>query len=238
MYLENNNNDSSVMRINKFIASTTEFSRRKADELIISGQVKINGAICTNLATEVNENDNVTLNNKLLTLSDQPVVYLLNKPKGVITTADDPQNRPTVTGLVPSIPRVFPCGRLDAETMGLVVLTNDGNLCYQLTHPKFEHKKEYHVVGSTKNPELAWERLQQPIKLKDGAVTIDNLELRKIRQNKIDFLITIHDGRNHIIRRICAAVGIEVLQLTRTRLGRFELGDIEPGKYLKIKAPD
>lgn len=103
VYLENNNNDSSVMRINKFIASTTEFSRRKADELIISGQVKINGAICTNLATEVNENDNVTLNNKLLTLSDQPVVYLLNKPKGVITTADDPQNRPTVTGLVPSI---------------------------------------------------------------------------------------------------------------------------------------
>jgi 23S rRNA pseudouridine2605 synthase len=225
------------MRINKFIASATKFSRRQADELILSGQIRVNGVVCKNLSTEIKEGDQVTLNDKLLKPTDQKVVYLLNKPKGVITTAKDPLNRPTVTSLVPKSPRVFPCGRLDAETMGLVVLTNDGNLCYQLTHPKFRHQKEYHVIGLAKNPELAWKKLQQPIKLKDGGVTIDRLELRKIHQDKIDFLITIHDGRNHIIRRLCAAVGIEVLQLTRTRLGQFELGDIKPGQYVKINLP-
>lgn len=219
------------MRINKYIASTTEYSRRAADELITNGRVKVNDTVCTNLATDIGEKDIVLLDGKPLALKTNAVIYILNKPKGVITTANDPQNRPTVVDLVPNEPRVFACGRLDAETMGLVVLTNDGNLCYQLTHPKFEHKKVYHVVGTAKDAETAWNKLQQPILLKDGKVTIDQLKLNKIHHNKIDFNITIHDGRNHIVRRTCAAVGIEVLSLTRIKLGRFELGDLEPGKY-------
>lgn len=220
------------MRINKFIAEAGVASRRKAEELVSSGQVKVNDKVCRELATIINpDKDTVSVNGKIIKPVSQRVVYLLNKPRGVVTTADDPEHRQTVIDFVPNEPRVFPCGRLDAETMGLVVLTNDGNLCYQLTHPKFEHRKEYRVVGTSKNPQDSWGRLQRPIKLKDGPVTIDTLKLQSIHHHKINFAITIHDGRNRIIRRLCSEVGIEVSQLTRTKLGHFELGDLEPGKY-------
>ena len=151
------------MRLNKFIAESGIASRRKADELIRNGLVKINGTVCENLGTVIDENkDSIEVENKPISLVTQRVIYLLNKPRGVVTTASDPEHRQTVMDFVPDSPRVFPCGRLDVDTMGLVVLTNDGNLCYQLTHPRFEHQKEYRVVGRSKDPQRSWEKLQKP----------------------------------------------------------------------------
>ena len=119
--------------------------------------------------------------------------------------------------------------------MGLVILTNDGNLCFTLTHPRFEHEKEYRVIGHTHSPEASWEKLHQNIVLKDGPVKIDKLELKKIVKEKIDFNITIHEGRNHLVRRICSSVGIEIDRLTRIRFGQYLLDDIEPGQFRQVE---
>lgn len=224
-----------IVRINRYLAQAGIASRRHADELIKLGRVILNDKVVRELGIRIDPTaDNLKVDGKVVELTDQTVIYLLNKPRGVITTVDDPQGRPTVLDFVPAHPRVFPCGRLDEETMGLVLLTNDGTLCYQLTHPKFEHQKKYHVVGVSRNPEISWKKLQNAPRLKDGSVDIDGLILQKVHGDKIDFIITIHDGRNHIVRRLCAEVGIEVKQLTRLRIGKYELGNLAPGKYQQI----
>lgn len=226
------------MRINKFLASQGIASRRKADEMITNGQVAVNGRAVRELGTVIDpETDTVTVNGKSVGGAKKTVIYLLNKPKGVVTTADDPEGRKTVLDFVPKSPRVFPCGRLDFDTMGLVILTNDGNLCYQLTHPKFEHQKEYIVEGTSKTPQAAFTELEQKtLILKDGPVTIDELELIKMGKDKLTFKITIHEGRNRLVRRICAAVNIEVAKLTRIRVGQYHLGELAPGEYTTVDA--
>lgn len=226
------------MRINKFLASHGVASRRKADELVTNGQVAINGKAVRELGTIIDpEKDVITVNGKSIGGNKQTVIYLFNKPKGVVTTADDPEGRKTVLDFVPKSPRVFPCGRLDYDTMGLVILTNDGNLCYQLTHPKFEHQKEYIVEGTSKTPQAAFTELEQKtLILKDGPVTLDDLELIKIGKDKVSFRIVIHEGRNRLVRRICAKVGIEVTKLTRIRVGQYKLGGLLPGEYKAIDA--
>ena len=225
------------MRLNKFIASTGLCSRRQADELISNKKVAINGTVVNIMATQVDpEKDTIVVDGKKLRTELKTIVYILNKPKGVVTTADDPQGRKTVLDFVPRKPRVFPCGRLDIDTMGLVLLTNDGNLCYQLTHPKFEHKKEYFIEGVSKDPDKSWEKLhQKKIRVGIGSVKIDDRNLKNIRGKKINFWITIHEGKYHIVKKLCGAVGIEVMHLTRLKLGHYTLGDIEPGHYKKVE---
>lgn len=223
------------MRLNKFIASTGHTSRRGADVLISENKVKLNGQVVTDFSTQIDPSkDKVEIAGKVITVEEEKVVYLLNKPRGVVTTATDPQGRQTVLDFVPKTPRVFPCGRLDEDTMGLVILTNDGNLCYQLTHPKFEHQKEYRVTGHGPRIETSWEKLQQKIVLKDGPVKIDHLRLHKINKEKIDFTITVHEGRNRLVRRICSHVGIEVDKLTRIRVAHYTLEGIEPGRFKQL----
>jgi 23S rRNA pseudouridine2605 synthase len=224
------------MRLNKFIAESGFCSRRKADEYIAAGKVKINGRAVTTLGTTIDPaHDKVTVDGQSIGEKNHRLIYLLNKPRGVVTTASDPHGRKTVLDFVPREPRVFPCGRLDIETMGLVVLTNDGNLCYQLTHPKFEHKKEYFVQGTSKDPENSWKKLQnQKIRVGIFNVAIDDRKLKIIKGKKIDFWLTIHEGKYHIVRKLCGAVGIDVIHLTRTKLGHYELGDIEPGHYKEV----
>lgn len=224
------------MRLNKYLAGQGVASRRKADELITGGQVAINGKAVRELGTIIDpDKDVVTVNGKNVGGAKKTVVYLFNKPKGVVTTADDPEGRKTVLDFVPKSPRVFPCGRLDFDTMGLVILTNDGNLCYQLTHPKFEHEKEYIVEGTSKTPKAAFAELElKTLTLKDGPVTLDDLELIKMGKDKVSFRIIIHEGRNRLVRRICAAVGIEVTKLTRIRVGQYELGGLLPGEFKTV----
>lgn len=220
------------MRLNKYIATSGLASRRHADELIKLGEVKINGEVVREMGTRVDvDKDIVEVSGKKVKVDHPTVTYILNKPRGVVTTADDPHGKKTVLDLVPAVPRVFPCGRLDEDTQGLVVLTNDGTLCYQLTHPKFEHQKEYIVHGQTKDPMTAFDRLKKGVRLNDGPVAIDKLELGRVSGQKIEIFITIHEGRNRIVRRLCAAVGIEISTLTRIRVGKYVLGDIAPGKW-------
>ncbi|MEX2361567.1 MAG: pseudouridine synthase, partial [Patescibacteria group bacterium] len=206
---------------------------RSADELVKNGRVTLNGQIVADLSTRIEAGqDIVKIDGKDIAVVNERVIYLLNKPRGVVTTADDPEGRKTVLDFVPKEPRVFPCGRLDIETMGLVVLTNDGNLCYQLTHPKFEHKKEYFVQGVARNPQFSWDKLQKPaVRVGLFNVAIDDRRLRKIKDKKIEFWLSIHEGKYHIVRKLCGAVGIDVIHLTRTKLGDYELGEIEPGHY-------
>ena len=221
------------MRLNKYLSSIS--SRRHADELIKRGEVKLNGKLVTELGISVDpDKDVVEVSGKKIKIETRPVIYLLNKPKGVVTTADDPENRQTVLDFVPKNPRVFPCGRLDENTQGLIVLTNDGELCYQLTHPKFEHKKEYFVEGTSKNVVGSIKILKGPLRLNDGPVHVDSLQVAKQTGNKLHFYITIHDGRNRIVRRICSACNIEIHCLTRTKFGNYQLGDIQPGKFQEI----
>ena len=223
------------MRLNKFLSTAGIASRRSADELIKLGQVKINGKVVREMGVRIDvERDVVTINGRAVKPEPKVVTYLLNKPRGVISTADDPEHRRTVLDLVPKEPRVFPCGRLDENTMGLVILTNDGNLCYQLTHPKFEHKKEYIVHGRSKTPEAALEIIRRGVRLADGPIKVDELVVIKISHQKIEFKVTIHEGRNHLVRRLCAAVGIELDSLTRIRVGDYELEDLAPGKYRQV----
>lgn len=220
------------MRLNKYIATSGIASRRHADELIKLGEVKINGEVVREMGIRVDvDKDIVEVSGKKIKVDHPTIIYLLNKPRGVVTTADDPNHKKTVLDLVPAIPRVFPCGRLDEDTQGLVILTNDGTLCYQLTHPSFEHQKEYIVHGQTKDPMTAFDRLKKGVRLNDGPVAIDKLELGRVSGQKIELFITIHEGRNRIVRRLCAAVGIEITTLTRIRVGKYELGDLAPGKW-------
>lgn len=223
------------MRLNKFLSTAGVASRRSADELIKLGQVKINGRVVREMGVKVDpDKDVVTVDGQKVELESKIVTYLLNKPRGVISTATDPEHRKTVLDLVPKSPRVFPCGRLDENTMGLIILTNDGNLCYQLTHPKFEHKKEYIVHGRSKTPASALEIIRRGVRLADGPIKVDDLEVIKISHNKVEFKVTVHEGRNHLVRRLCAAVGIELDSLTRVRVGDYELGDLAPGKYRQV----
>jgi pseudouridine synthase len=223
------------MRLNKYLASAGICSRRQADTYIEAGRIRLNGKTITKLGTTIDaETDQIEVDGKPVKLNANHVVYILNKPKGVVTTADDPEKRKTVLDFVPRFPRVFPCGRLDVNTQGLIVLTNDGTLCYQLTHPKFEHEKEYLIHGNTKTPKAAFEILKNGVVLPDGPVTVHKLELLKASGNQIELLIAVHEGRNHLVRRMCAKAGIEVTNLTRTKLGKYELGDLGPGKYRTI----
>lgn len=222
------------MRLNKYLSEAGVSSRRQADVLIEAGRVHINGKKVIKLGTTVEVGDKVEVDGKPVENAGKRVIYLLNKPKGVVTTSDDPQRRKTVLDFVPNHPRVFACGRLDVNTQGLVILTNDGDLCYRLTHPKFEHEKEYHVHGHTKTPKAAYEILKAGVILPDGPVTIHKLELLKASGDRIELKIAIHEGRNHLVRRLCAKAGIEVVSLTRTKVGQYELGDLGPGKYKSV----
>ena len=223
------------MRLNKYLASAGVSSRRGADQLIESGQVKINHQVVRELGTVIDPvKDVIKVKGRVVRPESEFVTYLLNKPRGVVTTASDPLGRKTVLEFLPKTPRVFPCGRLDADTQGLVILTNDGNLCYELTHPKFEHQKEYLVHGEAKNPEDALDKIRRGVVLKDGSIKPDRLTLIKSGREKMEFSVIIHEGRNRIIRRLCAAVGIEIKTLTRLRVGNYELGDLAPGEYKKV----
>ena len=220
------------MRLNKYLAENGVASRRQADELIKQGKVRVNNVIISQMGVKIDpEKDEVAFLGKKIEPVKTDVTYIFNKPKGVVTTADDPEGRKTVMDYMPKEPRVYPCGRLDVDTMGLVILTNNGDLCFQLTHPKFEHEKEYVVEGTSHSIEAAIKILQQGVVLPDGPVTIHQLKILKRSGKKIKFSLVIHEGRNRLVRRMCAKAGIEVTNLTRIRVSKYELGDLAPGEY-------
>jgi len=213
------------VRVNRYLASTGLGSRRAVERLIVEGRVTVNGNVA-DLASRVAEGDDVRVDGA--TVQPEAVVaVVLNKPRGVVTTAHDPQGRPTVTGLVETGARLFPVGRLDRDTTGVLLLTNDGGLADRLMHPRHGVPKSYRarVKGEPSNDAL--ERLRAGIELDDGPTA--PADVRSRGASVID--ITIHEGRNRQVRRMCAAVGHPVIHLHRTAYSGITVERLAPGEW-------
>lgn len=209
-------------------------SRRKCEEIIAEGRVSVNGEIVTEMGVKVDpESDEIIVDGK--TISKEKKVYiLLNKPEGYITTVSDPEDRTTVMDLMPDIKqRLYPVGRLDFNTSGLLILTNDGDLTYRLTHPKKEVNKTYEVEVNGQIKEAEFEKFSQGIVI-DGRKTAP-AEVNNIRfygdKNKTKFEITIHEGRNRQVRRMCEIIGYPVRKLKRTGFSFLKIDNLNKGEY-------
>ena len=219
------------MRLQAFLARAgASASRRKAEAPILAGRVKVNGRTAT-LGATVKPEDDVYLDGKPVSLPDSLVYLALNKPAGFLTTMDDDRGRRTVAGLMPDVPGLVPAGRLDADTTGLLILTNDGAIAHRITHPSGEIEKQYRLTLKNPVSEDAIAALAAGPTLEDGRMhppEISNLS----RSNAVTSLdLTIHEGRNRIIRRACVAVGLHLLALRRVRVGPVALDDLPEGEY-------
>lgn len=220
------------MRLQKYLADAGVASRRKCEELITAGRVRVNGEIAQ-LGSTVEESDTVLLDGKPVKQEEKRVVVLLYKPRGVVSTASDPQGRKTVLDLVSDIPvRLYNVGRLDINSEGLLLLTNDGELAYRLTHPKFKVGKTYYAVTDGKLTASEIAKLTNGVELDDGMTA--PARVQNVRPTVFDgtsFEITIHEGRNRQIRRMLEAVGHKTLRLKRESFGPLTLGALAPGEY-------
>src|SRR6478752_1426157 len=213
------------MRLNAYLARAGVASRRGADELIKAGRVTVNGEP-GQLNTFVQSRDRVELDAELV--ERQPLTYiLLHKPAATVTTARDPQGRPTVVELVEHPARVVPVGRLDADTTGALLLTNDGELAHRLAHPRYEVEKVYEAEVEGTPSDEALDRLRQGIELEDGPTSPANA--RRLGPGRIE--LAIHEGRKHQVKRMLAAVGHPVTQLHRGRYAGLTLEGLEPGQW-------
>lgn len=227
-----------TQKLAAFLAHAGVASRRKSEELILAGRVEVNGKIEKNVATRVDpEKDEVRFQGKALSLQSEKIVLAMYKPAGVVSTVSDPDGKQTIMDILPpeyrSL-RLYPVGRLDEESEGLILLTNDGDLAYQLTHPKFEVPRTYEVTISgnlSPNEKL---RLLTGVPLKDGRTKPADLELIGNVPGGEIWQITIEEGRHHQIRRMMWAVNHEVRKLKRISHGEYELGNLKPGQVRKI----
>jgi 23S rRNA pseudouridine2605 synthase len=218
--------------LNAYLARTGVASRRGADELIKTGRVRVNG-VRGELNTFVQEGDVVDLDGRLLL--PQPLAYvLLHKPSGVVTTARDPQRRPTVVDLVEHESRVVPVGRLDADTTGAMLLTNDGNLAHRLAHPRYEVEKVYEAEVQGRPDDEALANLTAGVELDDGRTA--PARVRRLAPSRIE--LAIHEGRKHQVKRMLEAVGHPVLGLHRSRYAGLTADDLEPGGWRELSADE
>jgi 23S rRNA pseudouridine2605 synthase len=209
-------------------------SRRAAEELIRAGRVSIAGKVVTDPARDVDETSGVVVDGEVVA-PESLEVHVLNKPAGVVSTARDTHGRKTVTQLVPSGRRLYPVGRLDADTTGLILLTNDGELANRLTHPRYEVPRTYRAkVRNGPVPEHALRRLRDGINLDDGATL--PAKVRQVEPGVLE--ITIKEGRKRQVRRMCVAVGYPVVELVRIAFGPLRLGDLAPGKHRRLTAAE
>jgi 23S rRNA pseudouridine2605 synthase len=219
------------IRINRFLSNAGVCSRREADKFIASGCVTVNGKIVSELGTKVTLSDDVRFNGEQL--NPQTKVYiLLNKPKGFVTTTDDPQERKTVMDLVDSAcnERIYPVGRLDKETTGLLLFTNDGDLAKKLTHPSHNKKKIYHVFLDKALTKAHLLEIAQGITLEDGFIAADSINYAS-EDDKREVGIEIHSGKNRIVRRIFAHLGYEVQKLDRVYFAGLTKKNLSRGKW-------
>jgi 23S rRNA pseudouridine2605 synthase len=225
-------------RLQKVLARAGLGSRRVCDDLIAAGRVTVDGEVAE-LGRRVDpESDHIALDGVPVVTQSGLVYYLLNKPERVVTTAHDPEGRPTVVELVPSEPRVFPVGRLDWETEGLLVLTNDGDLAQRLTHPSHGVDKEYLVEVEGVPSRGALRALREGVELEDGPSAPAQVRLVQSKDDRAAIEIVIHEGRNRQVRRMCDAVGHPVLRLVRTRIGPVADRDLAPGTWRELTTPE
>jgi pseudouridine synthase len=234
------------MRLNKFLAQAGVSSRRGADLLIQSGRVTVNGAKIEKLGTLIDEEkDDIRVDGKKVSLPEKSLYILLNKPKGYLCTVKDSFGRPTVLDLVGKDRKVFPVGRLDLDTEGVFLLTNDGELAYRLTHPKFQVEKTYMVTVKGEINERILKRFHKGIKLsegsrlagEDGEIAKGEARILKIEKGNSVFELKLREGRKREIKRMCKTVGLSVTNLVRIKFANLTAKNVKPGawRYLKEK---
>lgn len=226
--------DRDGIRLQKVLAQLGFGSRRVCDDLIADGRVTVNGEVADLGRRILPDVDEVAVDGAIVGIRPGLVHYLLNKPAGVVTTAKDTHGRPTVVELVPSEPRVFPVGRLDADTEGLLLLTNDGDLAQRLTHPSFGVEKEYLAEVEGAPSAAAVRRLRAGVELDDGMTAPARVGV--VAPNLLR--ITIHEGRNRQVRRMCEAVGHPVRRLVRSRIGPLVDRRLAPGEWRPLTTPE
>lgn len=223
------------MRINKYLAHSGVGSRRKIDELIMQQKITVNGKIAKP-GDRVGDNDVIFVEGKQIAVDHQNFTYIiLNKPKGVISTAEDEFGRKTVVDFVKSSERLYPVGRLDENSTGLILLTNDGDLTYRLTHPKYHIPKTYELLIQGSVPANVLEKFETGVELKDGITSPAQVEVLWERDNRTLLKLTIHEGWYHQIRRMCAALNLELIDLKRVSIGFLKLGSLPTGKSRALK---
>ncbi len=227
---EKSGSSDNTIRLNKFLSNAGICSRREADTLIATGVVEINGKVVTELGTKVNPDDTVKYDGSVIK-AEKKVYILMNKPKDFVTTLDDPEGRKTVIDLIKNkIPqRVYPVGRLDRNTTGLLLLTNDGELTKKLSHPKYNKKKIYHVVFDSKVNKEHLEEIAAGIELDDGFIKVDAINYVDNKKNEIG--IELHSGRNRIVRRIFEKYGYNIKRLDRVYFAGLTKLNLPRGKW-------
>ena len=219
-------------RLHKVLSQAGIESRRAAEEMILAGRVEVNGQTCTLLGTKVDpERDAISVDGRPIPRRVRKVYLMLNKPAGFITTVSDPQNRPTVMDLVPRNSRIYPVGRLDANSEGLILLTNDGEFANLLAHPRYSYEKEYHVAvpGVVREEDL--QALREGVMIEGGRTSPAKVRVLSSDGKTTWLSVTIHEGRNRQVRRMLHSLGYRVDRLMRVRIGPLWLGSLARGAY-------
>jgi 23S rRNA pseudouridine2605 synthase len=220
------------MRLVKYLAHAGVASRRASETIIADGRVTVDGAVITDPARDVDDSRAVKVDGRRVKTAAAHHVYLLNKPAGVLSTAMDPQGRRTVVSLVRTGERLYPVGRLDYDTTGLILLTNDGDLAHRLTHPKFEVPRTYRArVANPPVNEPAIRALREGVELEDGPTA--PAKVRRLGSNHLE--LTIHEGRKRQVKRMLEAVGHPVRSLERVQFGPLRLGALQEGEFRALK---
>lgn len=226
--------ESSEERLQKFLANSGVAARRKCEEFIVAGRVKVNGKTVKELGVKINpDKDIVEFDDKVITKTEKKVYILLNKPIGYVTTAKDQFDRPTVLDLVKVDEKILPVGRLDMYTSGALILSNDGDFIYKVTHPKYEIEKTYTVTVKGIVTEEDVEKLKNGVKIEDYVSGKAKVKILKTNEEKnfSRIQITIHEGKNREVRKMCEAIGKSVLALHRRKIGNLDVKNLALGKW-------
>lgn len=225
-------------RVQKVLAAAGAGSRRSCEELIAAGRVTVDGRVARLGDKADPERDVIAIDGERIPVKPGLVHLLLNKPRDVVTTASDPEGRPTVMDLVPSTPRVYPVGRLDRDTEGLIVMTNDGELANRLAHPRYQVEKTY--IAQVRGPvrKRALRALRSGVQLDDGPAVAKSVRELGASGERVLLELTLTEGRKREVRRMLSAVGHPVERLARVRVGPLSLGDISPGKYRPLNTAE
>ena len=225
-------------RLQKVIANAGYTSRRKAEELILNGKVKVNGKVVDTLGIKVKDNDEIEVEGNIIS-KEEKVYYLLNKPREVITSTTDDKGRKTVTDLIETDKRIYPVGRLDYDSTGAIFLTNDGEFANIITHPKNNIVKTYIAKIDRLISKEEINKLLKGIVLDNKKIIPDRIKVKKVNNNKTCIVeIKIHDGVNHEVKRLFSSIGIEVLKLKRESIDIFNIKDIPSGKYRELSTKE
>lgn len=229
-----NKSATSSIRLDKFLANAGVLSRRGIKQFLKHELVTVNGKRVTESGVRIDPQKDMVLINGHKIKKPETVYFLLNKPMGYISTTSDEQGRENVTQLINTAERIYPVGRLDKDTHGLLLLTNDGDLTHQLIHPRYHVPKVYRLIINGKTTERQVTFFKTGIMLEDGITLPAPTKIISVNNNKTILEVTLHEGRNRQIRRMCDAVGLELLDLQRIRFGPLKLGNLKLGQYRKL----